>query len=171
MDNIIVKIHHGGEFQSKQGIYYYKGGTVDTLYDVDLNAFTLDRCLEYLQEAGYGNELKLYYNKPGSRNKDGYKLIWNKDCVEKIREDAKFVSQIMLYVDHCAEEKGKNVVDELNFGDDGTELDDPDFEEEEYNDSDHDITGKDVGVESDIDEELEEIRERKRMLKKGGLIL
>ncbi|KAK1371381.1 hypothetical protein POM88_037473 [Heracleum sosnowskyi] len=105
MDNIIVEIHHG------------------------------DRCLEYLQEAGYGNGLKLYYNKP----------------------------------DHCSEEKGKNVVDELNFVDDGPGSNDPGFEEEEYSDSDHskyvsddDINGKDAGVESDIDEELEEKNVKRR---------
>lgn len=165
MNNIRLEIHHGGEFQSKQGIFYYKGGKVDTHYDIDLSVLTLPRCLEYLEKRGYGTGLKLYYNKPGSRNKDGYKLIWNEDSVEEIREDAKSVGEIRLYVDHCTQEHGKTVVDELNVIDDGTESDDPDYEEEEYSDSDHsedfsDSSGKDAGVESDIDEELEEIREK-----------
>lgn len=107
MNDMRVEIYHGAEFQTKEGIYYYKRGTVDTLYDVDLSVFTIDSCLEYLQEAGYGNELKLYYKKYGSRDRDGYKLIWNDDCLNEIREDAKNVSIIEIYVDHCAEKMGK----------------------------------------------------------------
>lgn len=166
-NDLRLEINHGGKFESKQGIYYYKGGTVDTLCDVNISAMTLEHLLDYLQEAGYGKGLKIYYKKPGSVNKDGFKLIWNDDCINEIREDIKNVNLIELFVDHCAEEKGKNVVEEMDFGGDGSEDEVSDFEEEvsiksEHTEDDSDSEGL---VDSDTDEEVEEIRERKRKVR------
>ncbi|KAL1808369.1 hypothetical protein ACET3Z_025359 [Daucus carota] len=161
MSDLRVEIYHGGEFETKQGLYYYKGGTVHTLYDVDFTVLKIDSCLDYLREAGYGDGLKLYYKKSSCRSRDDFKLIWNDECLNEIREDAKTACMIEIYVYHCAEEKGIHIINEINFIDDGIELEDPDYEEEEYSESDQ------SEEESDTDEELEEIREKKRMLKKG----
>lgn len=168
-NHLRLEINHGGQFESKQGIYYYKGGTTDTLCDVNISAMTLEHLLDYLQEAGYGKGLKIYYMKPGSVNKDGFKLIWNDDCINEIREDIKNVNLIELFVDHCAEEKGKNVVEEMDFGDDGSEDEVSDFEEEVSSESEHteDDSESEGLVDSDIDEEAEEIRERKRKVREG----
>ncbi|KAL1831631.1 hypothetical protein ACET3Z_001282 [Daucus carota] len=68
---------------------------------------------------------------------------------------------IEIYVDHCAEEKGTNIVDGMNFIDDGIEIENPDYEEEEYTESDQ------SKGESDTDEELEEIKDKKGILKEG----
>ncbi|KAK1379145.1 hypothetical protein POM88_025889 [Heracleum sosnowskyi] len=127
MNSIRVEIQHGGEFNTKEGIYYYKGGTIDNIYNVDISALSIDRCLNFLRDIGYGNGLKLYYKKP------------------------------------LTNEKVDDVVEEMNFESDGSEPDDRDYEEEQYSDSgescDEDSTGDDV--ESDSDEEVEAIRERK----------
>lgn len=50
---------------------------MNTLYNVDVSVFRVVRCLEYFQESGNGNGLKLYYKKHSSSNKYGYKLIGN----------------------------------------------------------------------------------------------
>ncbi|KAL8115171.1 hypothetical protein AgCh_021848 [Apium graveolens] len=146
MNDLRVEIHHGGEFKNKEGIYYYKGGKIDTLYDVDLSILTVDSCLDYLQEAGYGKGLKLYYKKHGSHDRDGYKLLWNDESFNEIRKDAKKVSMIEIFVDHYAEEKVTNIMEYISFVDDDMESDDPDYHDEE---------------------DYKEIREIKRKLKEG----
>ncbi|KAK1370579.1 hypothetical protein POM88_036671 [Heracleum sosnowskyi] len=138
MNSIRVEIQHGGEFNSKEGIYYYKGGTIDNIYNVDISALSIDRCLNFLRDIGYGNGLKLYYKKPLTTGKESYILLWNDESVEQLRKD------------------------EMNFESDGS-----DYEEEQYSDSEESCDEDSIGddVESDSDEELEAIRERKRMLK------
>ncbi|KAK1397571.1 hypothetical protein POM88_007435 [Heracleum sosnowskyi] len=75
----------------------------------------------------------------------------------------------LFVVHHCAEEKVYDVVEEMNFESDGSEPDDHDYEEEQYSDSEESCDEDSIGddVESHSDEEVEAIRERKRMLKEG----
>ncbi|KAK1397837.1 hypothetical protein POM88_007700 [Heracleum sosnowskyi] len=79
------------------------------------------------------------------------------------------LGSVCLFVDHCAEEKVDDVVEEMNFESDGSEPDDHDYEEEQYSDSEESCDEDSIGddVESHSDEEVEAIRERKRMLKEG----
>ncbi|KAK1370160.1 hypothetical protein POM88_036252 [Heracleum sosnowskyi] len=164
MNSIRVEIQHGGEFNTKEGIYYYKGGTIDNIYNVDISALSIDRCLNFLRDIGYGNGLKLYYKKPLTTGIESYILLWNDESVEQLRKDVMPLSSVCLFVDHCAEEKVDDVVEEMNF-----ESDVSDYEEEQYSDSEESCDEDSIGddVESDSDEELEAIRERKRMLKEG----
>ena len=82
MDTICrVEIHHGGEFKTREGVYYYKGGTIDNIYNVDVSALTVDRFLNFLHEIGYGNGLKLYYQKPLTTGKESYIFLWNNESV------------------------------------------------------------------------------------------
>lgn len=67
-------------------------------------------------------------------------------------------------------------MEDVSFVDDDIESDDPDYhDEEEYSESDNehseDDSDDDKVAESDTDEELEEIRERKRKLKEGMIDL
>ncbi|KAK1397840.1 hypothetical protein POM88_007703 [Heracleum sosnowskyi] len=79
------------------------------------------------------------------------------------------LGSVCLFVDHCAEEKVDDVVEEMNFESDGSEPDDHYYEEEQYSDSEESCDEDSIGddVESHSDEEVEAIRERKRMLKEG----
>ncbi|KAK1397842.1 hypothetical protein POM88_007705 [Heracleum sosnowskyi] len=79
------------------------------------------------------------------------------------------LGSVCLFVDHCSEEMVDDVVEEMNFESDGSELDDHDYEEEQYSDSEESCDEDSIGddVESHSDEEVEAIRERKRMLKEG----
>lgn len=46
MDTIKLEIYHGGEFKTREGIYYYKGGKCDTIYGVEINDLLLERFLK-----------------------------------------------------------------------------------------------------------------------------
>ncbi|KAK1351863.1 hypothetical protein POM88_026952 [Heracleum sosnowskyi] len=160
MNSIRVEIQHGGEFNTKEGIYYYKGGIIDNIYNVDISALSIDRCLNFLRDTGYGNDLKLYYKKPLTTGKESSILIWNDESVKQLRKDVMPLGSVCLFVDHCAEEKVEDVVDEMNFESDRSEPDDHDYEEEQYSDSEESCDEDSIGVdvESDSDEEVEAIR-------------
>ena len=46
MDTIKLEIYHGGEFKTREGIYYCKGGKCDTIYGVEINDLLLERFLK-----------------------------------------------------------------------------------------------------------------------------
>ncbi|KAK1390442.1 hypothetical protein POM88_018620 [Heracleum sosnowskyi] len=122
-----------GEFKTREDIYYYKGGTVDTIYNVDVSDLTLECFLDYLKLTGYGNDLKVYYKKPMTIGKEGYKFIWDHESVKELRLDAISLGHVSIYVDHCAEEKNKQVVEqEMDFlDDDDDETDDAYYKEDD----------------------------------------
>ncbi|WOH05035.1 hypothetical protein DCAR_0624447 [Daucus carota subsp. sativus] len=173
MDTICkVEIHHGGKFETREGVYYYKGGTIDNIYNVDVSALTIDRFLNFLHDIGYGNGLKLYYQNPLTTGKESYVFLWNDESVRKLHRDALSLGYVSLFVDHCAEEKQKNVVEEHVSSADN-EGDDSNFEDEDYSDSSGDgdefISDNDIDIESDVDDELQSIRENKKKLLDGQI--
>ncbi|KAL1813759.1 hypothetical protein ACET3Z_023824 [Daucus carota] len=162
MDTVKLEIHHGGEFKTKEGIYYYKGGKCATIYGVDVSDLSLERFLGYLDDVGYGTGLKVYYKKPLTISQEAYKLLWDFESIKEMRFDAIKYGIVSLYADHCAEEKKKDV----------NELDDLDHEKDVDSECSTDeelLSGDDTDVESDYDEELDEIREKKRMLREGNI--
>ncbi|KAL1805892.1 hypothetical protein ACET3Z_028960 [Daucus carota] len=176
MDTIKPEIYHGGEFKTREGIYYCKGGKCDTIYGVEINDLLLERFLTYFNRSGYGNGLKLYYKKHLPADKEVYKLLWNHESIEELRVHAIKSGFVSIYADHCAEEQKKDfsnsVEHEWNLLDDGDELDDPDYRKDDDSECSIDeelLSGDDIDVESDVDEELEEIREKKRMLREGNI--
>ena len=173
MDTICkVEIHHGGKFETREGVYYYKGGTIDNIYNVDVSALTIDRFLNFLHDIGYGNGLKLYYQNPLTTGKESYVFLWNDESVRKLHRDALSLGYVSLFVDHCAEEKQKNVVEEHASSADN-EGDDSNFEDEDYSDKSGDgdefISDNDIDIESDVDDELQSIRENKKKLLDGQI--
>lgn len=175
MDPVRIEIHHGGRFETRESIYYYIGGTTENIYNVDSRSLSVEILLKFLNEIGYGDGLKLYYKSPKVMGKNGYKLIWNFESIKELQEDAKKNGFVSIYVDHCAEEKRKNVADEemhIVGEDNVVESDDPDYEDDEYSDSgeDDEFWDSDYNdMESDADDELEQIREKKKELREGKI--
>ncbi|KAK1361480.1 hypothetical protein POM88_045954 [Heracleum sosnowskyi] len=174
MESIRLEINHGGQFKTNEGIYYYTGGTSENIYNVDIRSLSVETLLKFLKEIGYGDGLKLYYKPHKVTGKEGYKLIWNLESIKDLQEVAKTGGFVNIYVDHCGEEKRKNVVEErMNIAGEGNEVesDDPDYEDDEYSDSEEEdeLESDDDNVQSDVDDELEAIREKKKMLREGKI--
>lgn len=69
--------------------------------------------------------------------KDGYKSIWNDEPIKELRENATSSGIISVYVDHCAEEKRKIVLEqEMNNAYNGESFD-PNYDEDDECQSQH----------------------------------
>lgn len=101
-------------------------------------------------------------------------MLWDFESIKEVRFDVIKYGIVSLYADHCAEEKKKDVNitahHDLNEVGNVNELDDLDHEKDVDSECSTDeklLSGDDI--ESNYDEELEEIREKKRMLKEGNI--
>lgn len=102
---------------------------------------------------------------------ESYSFLWNHESVKQLCKDAMSLGYVSLFVNHYAEEKEKNVRgDKMNFtfndvGDED-EVDNPNYDEDDYSDSTVDEddfnSDDDIDIESDVDDELESIRENKK---------
>lgn len=102
MDKTKLEYYHGGEFITREGIYYYAGGTIETIYDVDFKALTIESFRNFAtQNLGYADGLKFYYKTHDKANNDRYKILWNDETNNELIEDALRVGYVDVFVDHC----------------------------------------------------------------------
>lgn len=152
-----VEIHHGGQFTTKNGIRYYKGGKTEYIYDQAVDNISVAMCEKFISaDLGYKN-FKIYWLKDGSSfDSNGCRLLWNDEIIHEMCADALINGRINIYVDHACEESDKIEAD--NHSD----ADDSEYDECESEESENESIDIEDEYDTDHDEEFVDIIKKKK---------
>lgn len=181
---ICIEIHHGGKFEQVLGMCgvmckAYNGGKISQFKNIDPDLVSYFEIIGYVKDLGYQDICKLYFKSPLKTMDAGLIFMYNDEQRDKLLEEARETSSIMVYVEHLDAidiEDGQNVEVPFEVVDTGLGNDVEQEEvsaDEDGNEIDQDIEFDDLSdansmehCSEDEDEELLSVRLKLLKLKK-----